>query len=614
MKKFIAMAAFITIDALSGFARAQTIQSPYQLNGAQYVLFTDPKDCGWCRQLETVLKSTGQETAIHFNYGNTQIVMPIVRYNPWSADGQQIAQFKKLGYLNTGIPQFAIIKNGRVLGVGSDALDSLAGAIQKRGSDFFLGRPGESTSAYDKRIEAAINNNNIYDFSSAIYAAVGLNNLAIDGMNMSFSPEKIGPHNILIAGTGMLPTENPVFTGITIEKVLGDLSALNPSVRPTVLYGGGKTSLCDTCERKPGAKNDNSEKALELTRVQGLNPDGMFTVRDFDTYFKTISEYSVKTNLVVLVGHGAPDGVITWLNVNDLPPKQFGQIVHQSSAPTVLVDGNCYGGLLAEQVQCGFFGAPPNREATGCYLGAKDSLHAHDYVSEFFKSLQHRSADVLGNGRITFAEAHAYATLHVNKHDHPYTTWDDLARKYFTAHIDQFPATVSAATFEREYLDTVGSAVDKDLYMQLLAHAKTDTISLKPIGFNFANKNFSFTVTHNPDGGDNSTYNFSNITLLNWQGLGLKSGDSVRVFRVEPGQYALEKYNPQNNYWSIVSTVSVVEPASFSYAMDDLRALALRLIYEKIMLLSSNPNLAPQRNRLMQVIQCGDEPISEFVQ
>ncbi len=604
----------------AGIASAE-VKSISELEGATYFLFTNPKGCAPCRALEKLMATTGQSAAVKVTLNNVTVQLAVKTLDPWIQDDKLLAEYEKLGYLKSGIPQFAIVKNGQILGVGHPQFKgTMASTLASQ--EQFLGEPNETVAAFVLRINKLFETS---DFSSPVLFAVGLIENKFDLGD--FAPEKkVSKNNVMIAGTGTLPLENPIFTAITFQKVLASLAILKPANAPTLFYGGGTSSLCDTCEESEGIQPDPKKTEAEnylarhrLIKFDGFKADTSFSEAAFAKYFEVIGTRSADSNLIIFIGHGSPNGAISWLNQKQISPEHFGKIISQSKAPTVLVSGNCFGGIMANQVECGFMAAPPNRMASGCYESAQQSRNAKDYVSEFFKSLEDSTADLNQDKNISLSEAHAYAVIHNNHFDHPYTSWDARAQQFFNTFKERWPKSISLKDFEIQYLNVVGSTVDKALYSNLLkAHPAMAILNLEKSVHLFQTPTVTFEMEHDPDGDDSRSFIMSSslqTKLSSEITAKLKPNEAFEIMRDEPGHYtiwAMKNYTGDDRR-QIQELTNVPEPAAFSVEADNLRSLVRRLIYKKIIFSETGPGIDDERKRLVKIMKCENRPISDFV-
>ena len=101
---------------------------------------------------------------------------------------------------------------------------------------------------------------------------------------------------------------------------------------------------------------------------------------------------------------------------------------------------------MARATSCGFFGARPDIVATGCQADSAQVAQSQDYLHVFFSSLapaNRKGADADGDGVISFAEAHWYASTVGDARNVTYTSVDALADSWFDAHPEALPHSLT---------------------------------------------------------------------------------------------------------------------------------------------------------------------------
>jgi len=410
-------------------AHGKTLNLQDILLQATFYLFTNPVNCEPCKKLEEKLKASSQERNIAVQYKGNTYSLRIEKRDPWIKDADLLASYKKLGYLDDGIPQFSIVVGNALKGTGSP----LVTLIEKnllQDKDMLLPNQDESPDDYESRLnklfEQAIRGSSAFDLSSTVINSIDPKALFLKA-NPDFQPD-INATNMLIIGTASIPLNNPVFTGMVIDKVISSWSKIT-SIRPIVLYGTARGTTPDTVQVI--SQVTPPKKVREFVKFP-LESDEVPSRENIVSFFKQVKNTKAKKNLIVLVGHGTPKGFPVWLELDKmLTPQSMKKLHHNSKATNVLVSGNCYGGIMARSVSCGFFAASPHLTASGCWEDAELGKDLEDYVGLFFKALSDTEADYNQDSRITFSEAHAYATIHGVDIDTPYTTIDALADEYF---------------------------------------------------------------------------------------------------------------------------------------------------------------------------------------
>ena len=164
------------------------------------------------------------------------------------------------------------------------------------------------------------------------------------------------------------------------------------------LYGSGKAVLNDATER-------DDSGLPNLVRLNFLQPDSIFTPQNLAQVYEDNESGDVKKALFIYSGHGSNDGVTTWGSTQRLGPDKVSELNRLSPhVKNVIISGVCYGGAFARAANCGFFGASPITEASGCWE-SKDA-QVKDYASDFFKVIKNSN-----NSRMSFEEAHWRAVL-----------------------------------------------------------------------------------------------------------------------------------------------------------------------------------------------------------
>jgi len=147
-----------------------------------------------------------------------------------------------------------------------------------------------------------------------------------------------------------------------------------------------------------------------------------------------------------------------------------------AEVPVVAVMVQCHSGGFADLIfnrgdesrgvaphdRCGFFATVPSRSAAGCTPDI-DEADYREYSSEFWAAILGRTrtgesagqADYDGDGRVTFAEAHAYVLVHSDTIDIPVKTTDVFLRAYSSEN-PKSPPTLAAKDGAEEDADSDG--------------------------------------------------------------------------------------------------------------------------------------------------------------
>jgi hypothetical protein len=110
---------------------------------------------------------------------------------------------------------------------------------------------------------------------------------------------------------------------------------------------------------------------------------------------------------------------------------------HAGGFADVIFNNGRFGSRLSSARRCGFFATTPDRNAAGCTPDGVEEDYK-DYTTYFFAALGGKtrtgkpldSADYDGDGRVSFAEAHAYSLLNSQTIDLPLTCSDVFLRQF----------------------------------------------------------------------------------------------------------------------------------------------------------------------------------------
>jgi hypothetical protein len=180
--------------------------------------------------------------------------------------------------------------------------------------------------------------------------------------------------------------------------------------------------------------------------------------RWFDTVGRTLRDGD--RLFIYYTGHGgrgsgnppANQTLALW-NEGDMTVKEFTSLLDKLPArvDVVLVMVQCFGGGFADVIytdgdqskplsprhRCGFFATIPTRFAAGCTADV-DEENYHEYSTYFWAALygKTRMGDVIAppdydhDGKVSLAEAHAYALIHSQTVDISMKTSDAFLRKF----------------------------------------------------------------------------------------------------------------------------------------------------------------------------------------
>ncbi len=251
---------------------------PSDLSGAVINLFTDPKNCSACDYLEKDLTKSGEEKTVTIIHNGNELVLPIVKYNPWE-NNTDPEEMVKLGYPNEGIPAYAIVLGDKIVAQGYAYGDATKGHFDTSDKNSLEPKDNESAEEYGNRMNDKYKTDE-YSFSKQItydlYPEMiekEIKTISLDQANPRFSP-KLDKVNVLIAGTSFLPLDNPLFTGHTIKNI-DSIMETTYHEDPVILYGFGDSNSRESymVERKDPSDYQGEYK---LKKVEGIKADQSF--------------------------------------------------------------------------------------------------------------------------------------------------------------------------------------------------------------------------------------------------------------------------------------------------------------------------------------------------
>jgi hypothetical protein len=459
---------------------------------AWQVVLLKPKGCVACVYLEETLKRRGNLQRVTLDAGGGQQVTAAIQRRTLSeltpVEWQEVSA---LPYVDTAIWQQHARENSAQLLLKHDGRVVAAGNISQSADLRSVEFPLEiTTPAQNASVNA------VHTARQKWYPDFFLRNWNLDYFyKLALRPElareatftswlarqrsagssvgTLAQANVLLMSTASGAADNEIFNALRIEEIRGVLTS-EVGVAPTqlrVFYGGGNRPGANAVEIRQGR--------LVFTRrdIEGAEP---FTLANLAQLFKQVRTDSAQHNLLVLIGHGGPDGAGMWASPAGLPPTDLRALHELGGSTDVLVSGNCFGGVMARTTSCGFFGARPDIIATGCQADAAEVAQSQDYLHVFFGSLtaaQRGEADADHDGNISFSEAHWQASIAGDQRNVTYSTVDALAEDYFAAHPDELPKTLrvnelrelarSAAVAEASAVQRLTADVNGDTQLAL---------------------------------------------------------------------------------------------------------------------------------------------------
>ena len=450
------------------------------------VVLLKPKGCVACVVLEEKLKRQGNLQNVTLDGGSQQVTAAIQRRASSELTPAESQELTALPYIDKakwqqgakeGAVQVLLKHDGRVVAAGD-----IAESANLRGIEFpvEISSPAQNASVNDVRLarqtwyrDYFLRNWNLdYFYRLALRPELaGETTLAnwLARQRGDRGATALGSSNVLLMSTASGASDNEIFNALRIEEIRGVLTGelgLAPT-RVHVFYGAGNRPGANAVEIRQGR--------LTFTRrdISGAEP---FTLPNLAQVFKQVRADAAQRNLLVLVGHGGPEGAGMWGSPAGLSPSDLRSLHELGGSDDVLVSGNCFGGVMARTTSCGFFGARPDLIATGCQADAAEVAQSQDYLHVFFGSLtaqQRRETDADNDGAISFNEAHWQASIAGDQRNVTYSTVDALAEAYFVAHPDELPASLRVA--ELRELARGAAPADAAAVQRLTAALGADT-------------------------------------------------------------------------------------------------------------------------------------------
>jgi hypothetical protein len=235
-------------------------------------------------------------------------------------------------------------------------------------------------------------------------------------------------------------------------------------------------------------------RAHDIPHLWG--PSGRQSInRWFDTIGKTLRPG--ERLFIYYTGHGGrgqgnppTNQTLAMWNEADMPVKEFTGLLDKlpPRVQVVLVMVQCFGGGFADVLytdgdatkplstrnRCGFFATIPTRVAAGCTADV-DEENYHEYSTYFWAALYGKTRsgepvvplpDYDHDGRVSLAEAHAYALIHSRTVDISMKTSDAFLRKFSKFKSTDVPGLIpSDGDFDR--LLSVAAPADAAVLMEL---------------------------------------------------------------------------------------------------------------------------------------------------
>jgi hypothetical protein len=285
-------------------------------------------------------------------------------------------------------------------------------------------------------------------------------------------PKMLNGLRILIAGGGYSPSGNQISLESNVKyfrKVMEMLDLRKAETRTLFADGrdkGRDLQYADPAFRIPEANGILAE-LVGSTRGLGhqyrsneLNSDGSALLADLDKWFDSTAKKPGKEALIYFTGHGGkgdkktPDNTTAHLwSGQKIKVRDFVKRLDKlpKNMPVTLVMVQCYSGGFAnvifkdgdpkkgmsDHARAGFFATVQDRVAAGCTPDIREKNYK-EYSTSFWEALCGESRvgdpvdkpDFDGDGRTSYAEAHAHVILTSDTIDVPIKTSGAFLRKF----------------------------------------------------------------------------------------------------------------------------------------------------------------------------------------
>jgi hypothetical protein len=276
------------------------------------------------------------------------------------------------------------------------------------------------------------------EFNLEHFAKRALNPLDRDDFNARLDQFKVMEEaptlknsKVSILGTAKQPAANGLFISTRIRQLQG---LFEQDILLTT-YANGPDKHRDTLV-KIGDKYEFVSSDIEAQYSSDLA--GM------NSWLQEISESTHNKQLIIQVGHSGPTGAPIWGSALTVTPEALKAGFDKTGKHITLVSGSCHSGLFANVAQCGYYAAHPDAISTGCQTSLEAIESSDDYL-KYFVLQDDLNADANEDEKISFEEAHWYASSKLEKHNISYSDFDATVDEYFNSHPDELNQVISIA-------------------------------------------------------------------------------------------------------------------------------------------------------------------------
>ncbi|MEH2274881.1 MAG: Caspase domain-containing protein [Nostoc sp.] len=253
--------------------------------------------------------------------------------------------------------------------------------------------------------------------------------------------------NFLVVSGGGAPSYNEIALEKNVLYFQRTLQFMgyNPKQVASIFFANGN-------DGQASVRYIDQQRRQQFKRPNIPYLQGATTLDNLERYFQQLAQQkSSKVSFLYFTGHGGKNiqdldnnYFVLW-NGQKLSVTQFSQMLDKmpSETPVVTMMAQCFSGSFANfiyedgnpkhpvalQTRCGFFATIKSLPSVGCTPEVNEADY-RDYSSSFFAGLSGRdrtgktvsSADYNQDGRISYAEAHAFAKVDEKSNDLPIST------------------------------------------------------------------------------------------------------------------------------------------------------------------------------------------------
>ena len=236
---------------------------------------------------------------------------------------------------------------------------------------------------------------------------------------------------VSILGTAQQPAANGLFISTRIRQ----LQVLFEQDSLLTTYANGSEKHRDTLVKTEGKYEFVSS---------GIEAQFSSDLAGMNSWLQKLAESTHSKQLIIQVGHSGPTGAPIWGSALTVTPEALKAGFDKTNKHITFVSGSCHSGLFANVAQCGYYAAHPDAISTGCQTSLEAIESSDDYLKYFFLQ-DGLNADANEDEKISFEEAHWYASSKLEKHNISYSDFDATVDEYFDSHPDELKQVISIA-------------------------------------------------------------------------------------------------------------------------------------------------------------------------